>query len=824
MAIRKILPAEACSRCAPELFSFETTDGITQAAGFTAQNRAFDAVSFGVGIAHQGFNLFVTGPEGSGRHELTEAVIRDKAGEDTAPSDWCYVNNFKRPHHPQFFSFASGESTNFKKEMHELIATLQTAIPAVVEGGEFKEKIKAVNEQLRQKTDSLIHKIEELANTDSIALIKSENSIMLSPMDGNRQPLDQNAFQHLPLETRKKLEDMLAKHQSKLQEVMSKIAVLNRKAGEVREKLKFDTVRKAVIPLMSPLIKKYENRPKLSEYLQDVESDIIAHADEFLYKPDGEQNILAHVFTLQSPSFDRYEVNVLVANFGTGGPVIFEDLPTYQNLHGRIEHIARMGTLSTHFTLIKPGALHLANGGYLIIDARRLLMQPYAYEGLKRSLRSGEIRIEPIERQLGLMSTVTLEPEPIPLKIKIVLVGDAQLYYLLKFHDPEFHSFFKVQADFEESLDRSPENIMLFATLMAAVIDRENLLPMHRNGIARLIEYAARKAGDGTKLSLAVEDLADVIKEADYIARQQDKTVIEAESITAALKARRRRGGRVREMLFDATQRGLKHIETSGERVGQVNGLSVVNLNADSFGMVTRITALSRPGAGQVIDIEREVELGGPVHSKGVLILDAFLCSRYVRDMPLSLRASLVFEQSYGEVEGDSASCAELCALLSSLADAPVRQAIAITGSLSQYGEVHAIGGVNEKVEGFFDLCAARGLSGQEGVIIPAANVSQLMLKNEVVEAIAAQQFNLWSVATVDEAISLLTSLPAGERGDDGEYPEQSVNGLVEAALRSFAISIQMFEKLEYKEVKLSEFSADTDVSVTQPDKKKKIR
>lgn len=820
MAIGKISPAEACSRCALELLSFETTDGIAQPVGFAGQGRAFEAVTFGVGIHHQGFNLFVTGPQGSGRHEMTYAVVRERAAAEPAPSDWCYVNNFKRPHLPKAFAFPSGESAVFQKEIYGVVAALRATLPIVIEADDFKEKIKAINEDLRRKIDALIHQVEEKANADSIALVKSEEGIMLMPMDGNRQPLDQAAFQHLPLETRKKLEEMVARHQNSLQDAVGQIAVLKREAGEVRGKLKFDTVSQTVISLMRPLKTKYEKRPEIIEYLQDVENDMIIHADEFLYKGDGERDILTRVFNVPTPSFERYEVNILVENHASGAPVIFEDMPTYQKLHGRIEHIARMGMLSTHFTLIKPGVLHQANGGYLILDARRLLMQPYAYEGLKRSLRSKQIIIEPLDRLLGLVSTVTLEPEPIPLNAKIVLIGDTLLYYLLKYYDPEFHSFFKVQADFEQSMDRSPENINLFTSLLATVISREKLLPMNRNAVAGLIEYSARAAGDGTKLSLAVEDLADVMKEADYIARQQDKTLTGAEDVTAALAARKRRGGRIRDILFEATRRGLRHIETTGERVGQVNGLSVIVLDADSFGVPTRITALTRPGKGEVLDIEREVELGGPLHSKGVLILDSFLSSRYAREVPLSLQASLVFEQSYGGVEGDSASCAELCALLSSLADAPIRQGIAITGSISQQGEIQAIGGINEKVEGFFDLCAVRGLTGAEGVIIPAANVSHLMLKNEVVEAIAAQQFHLWSITTVDEAISLLTSLPAGERGDDGEYPEDSVNGRVELTLRSFAITIQTFEKSEFKEEKLPESSAADAVPAAQPDVK----
>lgn len=820
MAIGKISSTEACSRCAADLLFFETTDEITQHPDFVGQARALEAVTFGIGIRHQGFNLFVNGSQGSGRHGMTQAVIREKAATEPVPSDWCYVNNFKHPHHPQVLNFPSGESAVFKKELSELVEALKTNLPAVVEGHGFREKVEAVNEELRQEIDKLFNQMQEKANADSIALVKREDGIIIAPMDDKRQPLDQTAFQQLPKERQEKLAGMITKYQSALQEVMNQVAVLKGNAGENLAKLRFDTIGEVVISLTGTLKNKYLNRPEVQEYLQDVEDDIIAHVDDFFYKADDERNPLAQVLSAASPSFERYEVNILVGNHTTGAPVIFEDMPTYQNLHGRIEHIARMGMLSTHFSLIKPGALHKANGGYLILDARRLLMQPFAYEGLKRSLRSGQIRIEPIERALGVMSTATLEPKPVPLETKIVLIGDTLLYYLLKQYDPEFDSFFKVQADFEQSMDRSSENINLYASLLASVVTREKLLPMHKSAVAALMDYAARKAEDGAKLSLAVGVLADVMKEADYIARRLEKTVTEAGDVTVALAARKRRGGRIRDRMFEATQRGQRHIETSGERTGQVNGLSVIVLNGDSFGMPTRITALTRPGKGGVIDIEREVELGGPLHSKGVLILDSYLSSRYARGMPISLRASLVFEQSYGGVEGDSASCAELCALLSSLAEAPINQAIAITGSISQQGEVQAIGGVNEKVEGFFDLCMARGLSGQEGVIIPAANVAHLMLKSEVVEAIAAQQFNLWSVTTVDEAISLLTSLPAGERGDDDEYPEVSVNGRVESTLRSFAISIKIFEKREYKEENLPESGRATDLPATQPDKK----
>lgn len=798
MAIGKILPDEAYSACSLELFPFETTEEISESSDSVGQDRALEAVAFGIGIQHQGFNLFVNGPQGTRRHEITLARIHEKAGSETAPSDWCYVNNFQNPQRPKVFKFPPGESRIFKNELYDLIAVLKATIPSVVEGEVFQEQIKIINDELRRKIEKLFDAIEAKAHTENIALVKSDQGILFTPMDEGKKPLDQAAFQRLPLETKKKLESVITRYQSELQQVLNKIATLKKDTGEIRRKLKRETVAQAVASLTNTLKKKYERWPDIRQYLQDVEDDIIDHADDFLFKPDEGQTSIVQFFTNPSPSFERYSVNILVENKTASAPVIYEDLPTYQNLHGRIEHIAQMGVLSTNFTLIKPGSLHRANGGYIVIDAGRLLMQPYAYEGLKRSLRSGHIRIEPIERIMGLMSTFTIEPEPIPLNIKFVLVGDTLLYYLLKQYDPEFQSFFKVQADFEENMDRSPDNVRLYATLLASVGQKNGLLPLHRSAVARVIEYAARIAGDSKKLSLVVETLVDVMKEAEHIARLREKKIVEAPDIQNALQARTRRGGRLKDRMFESILNGLKQISTSGECIGQVNGISVFAFDEESFGVPTRITALTRPGKEGVIDIEKEVDLGGPIHSKGVLILDSFLSSRYVRDIPLSLRASLVFEQSYGDVDGDSASCAELCALLSSLANVPVRQSIAITGAISQHGEIQAIGGVNEKIEGFFDLCASRGLTGQEGVVIPKSNVRHLMLKQEVVEAIAAGKFNVWFAKTIDEAISLLTSLPAGEAGDNGEYPEESINNRVEKTLRAFALRIQLFEKMEY--------------------------
>jgi len=483
-------------------------------------------------------------------------------------------------------------------------------------------------------------------------------------------------------------------------------------------------------------------------------------------------------------------VNVLVDHSQSkGAPVIYEEHPTYNNLIGRIEHLAQMGALVTDFNLIKPGALHRANGGYLILDARQLLPQPYAWDGLKRALRSREVRIEPLGQALSLVSTVSLEPEPIPLDEKVVLIGERLLYYLLYQYDPDFGELFKVEADFNEEMARTSENNLLYARLIGTMARKEELRPFDRGAVARVIERSTRMAGDAEKLSTHMLSIADLLREADYWADVAGNNVVTTDDVQRAIDAQIHRADRLQERVQEQIQRGTILIDTTGERVGQVNGLSVIGLGNFAFGQPSRITARARLGKGEVVDIEREVELGGPIHSKGVLILSGFLGARYAAKRPLSLSASLVFEQSYGGVEGDSASMAELCALLSALAEVPIKQSWAMTGSVNQHGEAQPIGGVNEKIEGFFDVCClqGRGLTGKQGVIIPASNVQHLMLRQDIVEAVEAGQFHVYPVRTVDQAMELLTGIPAGEQDEEGNFPEGSINQRVEARLIELA-------------------------------------
>lgn len=799
MTIRKISQDEAYHRCDPDSFSFETTSEVEELSHFIGQDRALEAVDFGIGMQQQGFNLFVIGPEGSGRHSMVKSFIHDKASKEATPSDWCYVHNFHHPHKPLALELPPSQGIIFKGEMHELIDTLKTTIPAIFEGDDYQVRLKAINDLLTQKIETRYLEMEKEAKAQSIGVLRSEQGFRFSPMNDKGEPLSIEDFSKLPEEVKEKIGETIEKLQTMLQEAIHQISTWKREAEEQSRELKKDTAEMAVSPRIKTLKDKYKDHEKIIHYFEEVEKVITEGVDDFLGDNQAEHHpLIIAIGGGHLPAFEQFEVNVLISNQNNhGSPVVYEDLPTYQNLHGRIEHQARMGMLTTNFTLIKPGCLHQANNGYLILDARRLLMQPFAYEGLKRTLRSRKIHIEPVERLLGLMSTVSLEPEPVDLNIKVVLIGEPMIYYLLDAYDPEFISLFKVQADFETDMKRSQESQELYATLIARLAKDKGLLPLHRTAVARLIEEAAREAGDREKLSLRIREFADLMQEADYLAKKDNKTTIVDTDVEKAIAASKRRGGRIKDRLFEAMEHNIHYIETQGAKVGQINGLSYLMLGRDSFGCPSRITALTRPGKGKIVDIEREVELGGPIHSKGVMILSSFLSSRYARTFPLSLEASLVFEQSYGGVEGDSASCAELCTLLSSLANVPIKQTLAITGSVSQKGEVQAIGGVNEKIEGFFDLCANRGLSGGQGVIIPASNVRHLMLKKEVVAAMEQGQFSVTAVNTVDEAVELLTGMPAGERDEEGIYPADSINGRVDATLQAFAITLQAFDREE---------------------------
>ena len=543
----------------------------------------------------------------------------------------------------------------------------------------------------------------------------------------------------------------------------------------------------AVSHLMEELQTAYADLPTVLELLAEVSKDIADNVGDFI-EDEEEAKGRGRRREGGDASFRRYRVNVLVDNSAlTGAPVVYEDHPTQPDLVGRVEHFAHFGALITDFNLIKPGALHEANGGYLVMDAHKLLSQPFAWDDLKRALKAREVCIEPPGQSMGLLATVSLEPEPIPLDLKVVLTGDPMLYYLLSHHDPEFAELFKVAADFDWRMDRTDANVLGLARSIAALARKEDLRPLDQAAVARVVERAAREVEDADKLSTHMASLADLVREADYWAGEDDCLVVGSVHIQRAIDAATYRQDRVRDNVQDEIVKGSVHIATEGAEIGQINGLAVLELGRFAFGRPSRITARVRFGHGEVLDIEREVELGGPLHGKGVMILASYLSARFAADMPLSLSASLVFEQSYGGVEGDSASSTELYCLLSALAEVPIRQDLAVTGSVDQFGRVQAIGGVNEKIEGYFDLCRARGLTGGHGVLIPAANVRNLMLRHDVVAACAEGKFAVIPVETIDQGIAVLTGLPAGELDSHGEFPPGSVNRKVHSRLAGFA-------------------------------------
>lgn len=546
MTIHKISPAEAYHRCDPDSFAFETTSEVVELSYFIGQDRALEAVDFGISMQQEGFNLFVLGPEGSGRHSMVQSFIHDKASQEATPSDWCYVHNFHHPHKPLALELPPSHGIIFKGEMYELIDTLKTTIPAIFEGDDYRVRLKAINDLLAQKIETLYHDVEKEARAQSIGVSRSEQSFHFSPLDSKGEPLSIEDFRKLPDEVKKKIEKTIEKLQTMLQEAVHQISIWKRETEEQNRKLKKETSKMAVSPLIETLKGRYKDHEKIIHYLEDVEQVITEEVDDFLGDDQaGQHPLILAIGGGHLPSFDQYEVNVLISHQNNhGSPVVYEDLPTYQNLHGRIEHQARMGMLITNLTLIKPGCLHQANNGYLILDARRLLMQPFAYEGLKRTLRSRKIHIEPVERLLGLMSTVSLEPEPVDINIKVVLIGEPLIYYLLKAYDPEFISLFKVQADFETDMERSLESQELYATLIARLAKDKGLLPLHRTAVARLIEQATREAGDREKLSLRIREFADLIQEADYLAKKENKPIIVDTDVEKAIIAGKRRGGR----------------------------------------------------------------------------------------------------------------------------------------------------------------------------------------------------------------------------------------------------------------------------------------
>ena len=783
------LPADALRRrCDPEALGFETTAELPDLEQVIAQDRAVEALQLGMDVEHRGYNIFVVGPAGTGRHTVVMDFLARKAAEEPVPPDWCYVHDFAQPNRPRAFELPAGRGNELRADMDRFLREVREAIPAAFASDEYRAQREQLEEEIKRIHHNALEELEAYAKGQRVGIAQTPVGFAVAAMRGD-EPMSKDEAEKLSPEDKARLEARMTEVRRRLETTMEMLAHAQKKHRERVRELDQRTTKGAVHAGLEEVRRRYEDLPKVVGWLDAVEKDLVEHVGELFRKDteDGPEGELLSIDREPSPT-RRFRVNVVVDNSQQkGAPLVLEDHPIVPNLIGRIEHVSRLGTMTTDFTLIRPGALHRANGGYLVLDARRLVTQAWAWDELKRCLRAGVIRIESLGEMLGLVSSFSLEPEPIPLDVKVVLIGERWLFHLLSAHDPDLREHFKVQADFDDDMPRDAVDQSAYVRLVATMARKKNVLPLHREAVARVIEEASRWADDQQKISSNVRALADLMVEADHYARADGAEVIGREHVQRAVDATERRAGRPHDKLLEALGERLLLVDAEGERVGQVNALAVVGLGDHHFGYPTRVTARIRIGHGELVDIEREVQLGGPIHSKGVLILAGFLGGRYGRERPLSLAASLVFEQSYGMIEGDSASLAELCALLSALSDVPIRQSFALTGSVDQMGRVQAVGGINEKVEGWFDACRALGSSGEHGVLIPAATVRHLRLRDAVVVAVREGRFHVWPVQTVDQAITLLTGTDAGEPRPDGRWDDLSLNGRVASRLARFS-------------------------------------
>lgn len=792
LAAQELSFTDLLHSCDASQLGFQSTDELPDLQHVIGQPRAVRALEFGSEVSYPGYNIFVLGLPGSGRTTLSLEHLRRKAEAEPTPDDWCYVNNFENPRTPRALRLHTGGVSGLRKDMQDLVDFCEREIGRAFQSEEYIRERDRLFEELKQKHEAEFVRLQKYVDKYQFAITRTPFGFLLVPaLQG--KPLKEEEINALPEEQRAKLERLSSKLGEEVDKTIDKMRTLAQETFEQFQELNQRTAQFLIFPSMKSLRDKYSNQESVLSYFNAVEADIIANVNHFIPSNSSEQRNAARRegFTL------RYSVNVLVDHSGSqGAPVILESHPAYYSLLGRIEHEVVMGGSRTDFTKIQPGVLHQANGGYLVLPARDLLVNPYAWEGLKRVLRDGKIRIIELGSQMGLLSTETLEPEPIPLDLKIVLVGTPLLYYLLRSYDEDFSKLFKVRAEFATLMERNSQTEKEYGLFVKSVVEDNALPPFDNQAVARLIEYSSRLAEHKEKLSTRFGKIADLVREAAYWAKKTSEELSErsgvelkvtAQAVQRAIDESIYRDNLFDERIQELIQQDVLMIDVSGKVTGQINGLSVIFLGDYAFGRPNRITASVHPGQAGIVDIERQAKLGGPIHTKGVLIINGFLGGRYGCDQALSLSASLTFEQSYEEVEGDSASAAELFALLSAIGGVALRQDRAVTGSINQHGQIQAIGGVNQKIEGFFATCKAKGLTGQQGVLIPRANLLNLMVKVEVIEAVKAKQFHIWAFSNIDEGLDLLTDLPAGVRQEDGSYPEGTFNYTVTTRLAEFS-------------------------------------
>jgi len=796
----------------PEQLPCRITDEMPPLEGIIGQDRAMRALSFGLGIQQAGYHIYVSGIPGTGKTTAVMAYLEEVARTRPPASDWCYVHNPQDSYRPLALELPAGRGPELARDVENMIRSAAREIRAAFESDEYTARREQVTSALQRGRAEILRQLEARANSAGFLLQVTPVGLFLIPMRNGR-PMGDEEVQALPPAVRHELERLRDQLHSEIRAAMKQTRALEREARERLEQLDREVVQFALSGVVEDLVEKYSAFPQVVAYLEALRDDISKNLHLFVQATEDDDDGPRSARQL---ALRKYQVNVLVHHDpDNGAPVVIEQNPTYNNLIGRIEREMHQGALVTDFTNIKPGALHLANGGFLVIPAEEVLRNPFAWDALKRALRNGHVDIEDLSDRWGFVTAKSLRPQPIPLNLKVVLIGSLYLFQLLTIFDEDFAELFKVQADFDTVMDRNYQNVCAYATFVADVCRKYNLLPLDATGLAKMVEVGSRLADDQTKLSTKFGAVVSVLQEADYWARQAGSSVVRAEHVRLAVEERVYRSSLIYDRIKEAIARGILQVDVTGRRVGQVNGLSVSAIGEFAFGRPARITASVGVGREGVIDIEREARLGGRIHTKGVLILGGYLTHRFARTMPLALSARLVFEQSYSEVDGDSASGAELAALVSALSGVPVRQDLAVTGSINQFGEMQAVGGLNQKIEGFFDVCRAKGLTGQQGVIIPRSNIVHLNLREDVVEAVAAGQFHIYAIDHSDELLELLTGVPVGEPDEEGNFPPDTLGGLVQARLQELAARLR--EASREAEEEEGEGEADQDGEAPQP-------
>jgi lon-related putative ATP-dependent protease len=790
--ITKLKPDELYKKCDPDFFVFGGTEAVVELPMTIGQEKALNSLDFGLNMDSAGFNIFAIGESGTGKMSTVMYMLRGKAANEEAPADWCYVHNFKDPDSSIALCFGPGKGAVFQRELEEMIKILKVEIPKAFESKEYETQKSKIVDEFQQKQQEYLARLDSEAKERGFTVKRGPTGVLIVPIKENGELMSKEEFDALDAKARKKLEETGRFFQEKLNDVVRILREAEKIVGEMVMRLDRMVALDIVGPMVDAIRKKYGEQEKVVRYLEDVKEDILTHLDDFKATEEAPSPLPFLKLPKAETSFTRYAVNVIVNNGESkGAPVVYESNPTYLNLFGRMEYRVQYGMATTDFTMIKAGSLHKANGGYLVIDALELLRNAFSYEALKRALKNGEIRIEDVLEQYRLISTAGLKPEAIPLNVKVVLTGNPYLYYMLHTYDEDSRELFKVKADFDSRMERNRENTGKYALYVAQCQKDENLLPFDRTAVARLVEMGSRLADHQDKLSTRFGDIADLIRESHYWAKKEGVDQVSAAHVTRAVKEKICRVNRIEERLQEMMLDDTLIVNTAGEKVGQVNGLAVLDIGDYAFGKPSRITAKTYMGRAGVVNLERETKMSGKIHEKAILIITSYLGGKYAVNKPISLSASITFEQLYEMVEGDSATCAELYALLSSISGVPLKQSFAVTGSMDQNGDVQPIGGVNQKIEGFFHLCKMRGLDGSQGVIIPKRNTRNLVLSDDVIEAVEKGLFNVYAIDRMEEGLELLTGMPAGEPGPDGTYPEGTLNHLVEKRLTEISEAME---------------------------------